>query len=435
MTDSPPTQQERSSTAGRILRRLPAPRRLAGACCLFLAGAAVAAVALPQDADAGSAPSGYSVRGIDVSNHQRTVDWPAVASARARFAYVKTTEGTQFEDPYYEKNRSGAKKNGIYVGGYHYALPDRSTGRKQADFFLDKLEYGNDGKTLPPMLDIEWPPRSSKTPSPCYGLSDAAMVAWIKDFVDRVRERTGRNPTIYTNTNWWNQCTGKNASFGKNPLFIANYTGSPTPLPPGWRTWAIWQHSDKGSLPGDQNVFNGSAEDLAALAGATRTRSTSVVSSLADVDGDGGADVVARDASGVLWLYPSNGKENRAQPVGRRIRMGKGWHDLTLLCGDVTGDRKADILSRDPDGTLLLHPSTGKVVQDGVLGRPVRAGKGWTGVTIGLADMTGDRRADVVTRDNAGVLRLYPATGTVEKDKVLGTPVRVGTGWNDLTLF
>jgi GH25 family lysozyme M1 (1,4-beta-N-acetylmuramidase) len=423
------------TSAARSLRERMTPRHLAGTCCLLFIGVAIGLMSLPEDADAGSTPSDYSVRGIDVSNHQRTVDWPAIASARARFAYVKTTEGLKFEDPYYGKNRDGAKKNGIYVGGYHYALPDRSTGKEQADFFLKELEHTNDGKTLPPMLDIEWPSRGSDSPSPCYGLSDAEMVAWIKDFVDRILERTGRNATIYTNTNWWNQCTGKNASFGKNPLFIANYTGSPTPLPPGWRTWAIWQHSDKGKLPGDQNVFNGSAEDLAALAGASRTRSSSVVSSLADVNGDGGADVVARDASGTLWLYPSNGTKNRTEPVGRRVRIGKGWNDLTLLCGDVTGDRKADILSRDPDGTLLLYPSTGKVVQDKILGKSVRAGSGWTGVTIGLADVTGDNRADVVARDASGILRLHPATGKVEKDRVLGKAVRMGTGWNDLTLF
>jgi GH25 family lysozyme M1 (1,4-beta-N-acetylmuramidase) len=60
------------------------------------------------------------------------------------------------------------------------------------------------------------------------------MVTWIHDFVNRVRARTGQPTMIYTNTSWWNQCTGSNASFGDNPLFIANYSGSPGTLPSGW---------------------------------------------------------------------------------------------------------------------------------------------------------------------------------------------------------
>ena len=41
------------------------------------------------------------------------------------------------------------------------------------------------------MLDIEWPWSGSGSPSPCYGLSPSQMVSWIRDFLDRVRERTG----------------------------------------------------------------------------------------------------------------------------------------------------------------------------------------------------------------------------------------------------
>ncbi len=36
------------------------------------------------------------VSGIDVSHHQGTVDWEAVASAGISFAYVKATEGSDF---------------------------------------------------------------------------------------------------------------------------------------------------------------------------------------------------------------------------------------------------------------------------------------------------------------------------------------------------
>src|SRR6185437_15340065 len=73
---------------------------------------------------------------------------------------------------------------------------------------------------------------------------------------------------IYTNTNWWNPCTGNNGSFGDQLLDIANYSGSAGTLPAGWSNWNIWQYSDRGDLPGDQNVFNGDLAALGRLAGA-----------------------------------------------------------------------------------------------------------------------------------------------------------------------
>jgi len=73
---------------------------------------------------------------------------------------------------------------------------------------------------------------------------------------------------IYTNTNWWNPCTSNNKAFGSYPLFISGYTTSPPPLPAGWAKWTFWQYSDSGTLPGDQDVFNGDQMSLTRLTGA-----------------------------------------------------------------------------------------------------------------------------------------------------------------------
>src|SRR6266511_113129 len=134
-----------------------------------------------------SAPAGYPVTGIDVSHYQGTIDWAYVAAQGARFSYAKATEVVSFTDDTFNANNSGAKANGLYAGAYHFARPDKSTGRAQADYFLDRAQFTNDGRTLPPMLDIEWPAVGSTSPYPCYGLSPTQMATWIRDFVDRVR--------------------------------------------------------------------------------------------------------------------------------------------------------------------------------------------------------------------------------------------------------
>ena len=67
--------------------------------------------------------------------------------------------------------------------------------------------WSADGITLPGMLDIEYNPSGAT----CYGLSDSAMVAWIKSFVDTYHSKTGRWPMIYSTNDWWVQCTANSA--------------------------------------------------------------------------------------------------------------------------------------------------------------------------------------------------------------------------------
>jgi GH25 family lysozyme M1 (1,4-beta-N-acetylmuramidase) len=222
---------------------------------------------IPSSA-AAAAPAGYPVTGIDVSAFQGSVSWAAIASGGARFAYLRASEQASVLDSAFAANMQGAKANGLYVGAYHRARPDVSSGIAQADFFSNAAVYVNDGRSLPPLLDIESPRTNWTGVNACYNLTPAQLTAWIKAFVDEVARRTGRQAMIYTNTTWWNTCTNRNAAFGGYPLFVANYSQNPPPLPPGWTKFTFWQYSPSGSLPGDQDVFNGTLPTLTRLAGA-----------------------------------------------------------------------------------------------------------------------------------------------------------------------
>lgn len=206
-------------------------------------------------------------RGIDVSGYQGVVDWIAARAGGAQFAYVKATEGTTYRSPEFGRQYGGAGQVGLLRGAYHFALPDRTSAVEQATFFLaNGGTWTPDGQTLPPMIDIEDNPYGPQ----CYGLDAGRMSAWLAQFSETVRQRTGRVPTIYTSTRWWRACTGDNPTFGANPLFLARYDDEPGPMPASWRKEAIWQYSDGGDLPGDQDVVRGSRADLEALAAAPR---------------------------------------------------------------------------------------------------------------------------------------------------------------------
>ena len=95
------------------------------------------------------------------------------------------------------------KALGMIRGAYHFALPSVSTGAAQADYFVNNGGgWTGDGKTMPPLLDIEYNPYPSLG-NTCYNMSQAAMVNWIAAFSNRVLARTGRLPMIYTTTDWW----------------------------------------------------------------------------------------------------------------------------------------------------------------------------------------------------------------------------------------
>jgi hypothetical protein len=101
------------------------------------------------------------------------------------------------------------------------------------------------------------------------------MVSWIRSFVNEVKTRTGRDAVIYTNYYWWKDCTGGNSSFGANPLEIANYSATSSPiLPTGWTAFTTWQYDCSHSVSGStqvvcQTTFNGSLNGLKAFAAGT----------------------------------------------------------------------------------------------------------------------------------------------------------------------
>ncbi len=363
-----------------------------------------------------AAPAGYPILGLDASHWQPSISWPAAAAGGAKFAYLKATDGLNYVDPTFDAKYHGAKSVGIYAGAYHFARPDKGSGAAQADYLLAHAEFVNDGRTLPPMLDMEWPPSGSTSPYPCYGMTPAQLVAWTHDFVNRIRARTGRPTTIYTNTNWWKLCLANDAGFGTNPLFIASYTPNPPPLPAGWSGWTIWQYANSGPLPGDQDVFNGNLaqlgqlaggvyqprgyrDDLAWLQGSTlftfSGTNLSTVASLplaaptwagvGDYDHDGHSDL--------FWYYASNGTIHLV--LGRGLTFasigavrGPGVGRPTWAAvGDFDGDGYADDLAWLQGGVLFLFTGAGL----GTAGAIPLATPTWAGV----GDYNHDGRDDL----------------------------------------
>ncbi|MGW8764153.1 FG-GAP repeat domain-containing protein [Streptomyces sp. NPDC055815] len=148
-----------------------------------------------------------------------------------------------------------------------------------------------------------------------------------------------------------------------------------------------------------------------------------------DVTGDGRADLIARDGSGVLWLYKATGVTSA--PFATRVRIGSGWGAYNQLTGqgDFSGDGRADLIARDTTGALWLYKGTGSATAP--YATRVKVGSGWGGYPLltGPGDLTDDGRSDLVARDTAGVFWLYKGTGTATAP--FATRIKLGTGWGD----
>lgn len=201
------------------------------------------------------------ISGVDVSNNNGLVNWPAIARAGHRFAYIKVSEGLDYRDPFFADNWGKAAVAGLLRGAYHFARPQPGhTGPEEAAWFcasMDRLGAWHNGN-LPPALDLEWSAR----------LSGAEVHAWAGAFVTEVRQRTGRTPMIHTGAFWKFTIGDPTDAFGCL-LWLAQY-GPAAQVPAAWSNWTIWQYTDCGPVPGagafDLNWFAGSGQELEALA-------------------------------------------------------------------------------------------------------------------------------------------------------------------------
>jgi lysozyme len=206
------------------------------------------------------------VYGVDVSNHQGTINWNRVKAAQKDFAFVKATEGVGYLDSYFHTNMIGANNAGLYVGAYHFATPYTggvNDAIAEANEFSDAvMPYIQDGY-LRPVLDLE--SRSD--------LGRTTLSNWTNAFMNQVKTRTGVDPIIYCNSNY--AANYLNSSVTQWDLWIANWTMNPYGTPPSlgvWSDWVFWQYSAQMTVDGintnsvDGNAFNGTMAELAAYA-------------------------------------------------------------------------------------------------------------------------------------------------------------------------
>lgn len=199
-----------------------------------------------------SLPNGVVARGIDVSNHQGTVDWNKVKAAGIDFAILKVGPVYGKPDDSFERNAAECERLGIPYGVYYYSYA-RSVedANKEADRTLAWL--GGHHPSLPVYYDLE---DSYILQDPDFSKDKLTQIA--QTFCNRM-EAVGFKSGIYANLNWLNNYLNSPSLSGYDH-WVAQYN---------WRcdyagSYSFWQYSSSGNVPGvngrcDMNYcFNGS---------------------------------------------------------------------------------------------------------------------------------------------------------------------------------
>lgn len=122
--------------------------------------------------------------------------------------------------------------------------------------------------------------------------------------------------------------------------------------------------------------------------------------------GDDRPDLVVRRWDGQVLAYPNQGGGRLGAPVTLKTAA-QGWATANeMLAADLTGDGRDDLVLRQSSGTVQLYPGGGDT---GVVLKS--AGYFSDARDIAVGDLTGDRTADLVVQWNAGSVFIYPGDG------------------------
>lgn len=196
--------------------------------------------------------SGFEVHGIDVSHHQKRINWYKVKQDSIDFVFMKATEGKDFRDPNFELNWRSTKEKNIIRGAYHFYRPSIDA-EVQAKHFIRtvKLSSGD----FPPVLDLEVSDNRPKR----------IVIEGAKNWLTIIEKHYGIKPILYVNRNWFEEYVDGN--FDDYVVWMAAYTVSPQPKLVNGKDWIFWQYTNRGRVNGingavDLNVFSGSKEAL-----------------------------------------------------------------------------------------------------------------------------------------------------------------------------
>lgn len=186
-----------------------------------------------------SKPSNTTMKGIDVSSHNKNIDWAKV-SKKIDYAILRVGYGNNYtyqDDTYFKKNAEACKKYKIPFGVYLYSYAkNTSQAKSEANHVLRLIKgYHLD---FPVYYDLE------DNSQVHLGTSTLGSIAkTFCNIISNAEYKVG----IYANLYWWNNyLTSSTFENSKWHKWVAQYSSSCDYK----STYQMWQYSSKGKVEG-----------------------------------------------------------------------------------------------------------------------------------------------------------------------------------------
>ena len=189
--------------------------------------------------------------GVDVSEHQGSIDWNAVKGAGVDFALLRlgyrgSTQGLLNVDETFEQNLQSAADAGLFVGVYFFSQAiSEAEAEAEAEFVVDTLN----GRKLayPVIFDWEPPIPSEELPAEdlrAYEMTGKQVTSFAKAFCAKIKE-AGYTPCMYTNKSMAYEFFNLE-ELKDYDLWYAEYQKAPSL----YYDFRIWQYTESGKVPG-----------------------------------------------------------------------------------------------------------------------------------------------------------------------------------------
>jgi GH25 family lysozyme M1 (1,4-beta-N-acetylmuramidase) len=198
---------------------------------------------------------------IDISHHQNPgdIDYDRLAE-QVSGVIIRAAYGSR-SDTAVERHYAEFTSRHTPVGIYHYIteyMPVQSQ--------VDKLKSVLAGKIYPLGLWTDVELEAGATP---------LRKRTVDEYIRLVESQVAPIDGIYTSRHYWSLIMG-GAYYTDKKLWVAAHYYQIPPIPTGWDSWWLWQHSHTGRLPGyngdlDLNHFYGTEQQYADWVGGEET--------------------------------------------------------------------------------------------------------------------------------------------------------------------
>ena len=184
--------------------------------------------------------SNLEYQGIDVSNWQGYINYSEVKEAGINIVYIKSSQGSNIKDAYFDKNYKNAKANGLKVGFYHFlTATNTQQAEEEARFFASVIANKTPDCKL--VMDYE-----------VFGGASVEEINQIAEvFLETTKRLTNKEVILYSDLNNIRTVFGRNLSQNYE-LWLAYYgdyerLGN---IGTNWENFIGVQYSDRGRVNG-----------------------------------------------------------------------------------------------------------------------------------------------------------------------------------------